>query len=83
MIDENVHTRCTLLEKLGVHNANEYRRECPCHAKTPFGKLPPVADTRHPPGEDPVSELDPVAWRMANRQAYMLENGFVNAYLIV
>jgi len=41
MIDENVHTRCTLLEKLGVHNQNEYRRECPCHAKTPFGKLPP------------------------------------------
>ena len=34
MIDENVHTRCTLLEKLDVHNANEYRRECPCHAKT-------------------------------------------------
>ena len=68
MIDENVHTRCTLLEKLGVHNANEYRRECPCHAKTPFGKLPPVADTRRPPGEDPVT-----SWSRgldeANRQA--------------
>ena len=71
MIDENVHTRCTLLEKLGVHNANEYRRECPCHAKTPFGKLPPVADTRCPPGEDPV-----VSWSRgldeANWQAYKL-----------
>ena len=73
MIDENVHTRCTLLEKLGVHNANEYRRECPCHAKTPFGKLPPVADTRCPPGEDPA-----VSWSRgldeANWQAYKLEN---------
>lgn len=73
MIDENVHTRCTLLEKLGVHNQNEYRRECPCHAKTPFGKLPPVADTRHPPNsKNPIS-----SWicglRMANRQIYMLQ----------
>ena len=71
MIDENVHTRCTLLEKLGVHNANEYRRECPCHAKTPFGKLPPVADTRCPPGEDPA-----VSWSRgldeANWQVYKL-----------
>jgi len=72
MIDENVHTRCTLLEKLGVHNANGYRRECPCHAKTPFGKLPPVADTRRPPGEDPVTSwsrgLDEANW-----QAYRLQ----------
>ena len=70
MIDENVHTRCTLLEKLGVHNQNEYRRECPCHAKTPFGKLPPVADTRCPPGKV-------LSWCLgllnANRQSYMLQ----------
>ena len=77
MIDENVHTRCTLLEKLGVHNANEYRRECPCHAKTPFGKLPPVADTRCPPGEDPVTSwsrgLDEANWQACKLERWLRE----------
>ena len=75
MIDENVHTRCTLLEKLGVHNQNEYRRECPCHAKTPFGKLPPVADTRCPPTQRGGTHSG--RWfcglLKANRQSYALQ----------
>ena len=39
MLDENVHTRCSLLQRLGVHQKFGFRRECPCKAKVPFGVL--------------------------------------------
>jgi hypothetical protein len=39
MLDENVHTRCSLLQRLGVHEKVRFRRECPCKAKVPFGGL--------------------------------------------
>ena len=39
MLDENVHTRCSLLQRLGAHQKFGFRRECPCLAKVPFGAL--------------------------------------------
>ena len=39
MLDENVHTRCSLLQRLGAHQKFGFRRECPCKAKVPFGAL--------------------------------------------
>ena len=39
MLDENVHTRCSLLHRLGAHEKFGFRRECPCLAKVPFGAL--------------------------------------------
>jgi hypothetical protein len=39
MLDENVHTRCSLLHRLGAHQKFGFRRECPCLAKVPFGVL--------------------------------------------
>ena len=39
MLDENVHTRCSLLQRLGAHQEFGFRRECPCLAKVPFGEL--------------------------------------------
>ena len=47
MLDENVHTRCSLLQKLGFHQKFGFRRECPCKAKVPFGELELRSSFRH------------------------------------
>ena len=38
-VDEGRETRCTVLRHLGVHGVDQFRRECACYAKTPFGMM--------------------------------------------
>ena len=52
MLDENVHTRCSLLQRLGAHQKFGFRRECPCLAKVPFG----VHELRRDETEDELKE---------------------------
>ena len=52
MLDENVYTRCSLLQRLGAHQKFGFRRECPCLAKVPFG----VHELRRDETEDELKE---------------------------
>ena len=52
MLDENVYTRCSLLQRLGAHQKFGFRRECPCLAKGPFG----VHELRRDETEDELKE---------------------------
>ena len=57
MLDENVHTRCSLLQRLGAHQKFGFRRECPCKAKVPFGALELSNYSRRPDEEISEDEL--------------------------